>query len=105
MICYASPNKLVFNNQEYLDYMTDIHEDAIDILYPELDADYKASYYSNLPVETLAYMNSKWEELKISGGFSTGVYVVIIVLVVAIVAVVVFLGIRKKKRERFLDED
>lgn len=33
-IYYASPNRLVIENEEYIECMTDVHEDAMQILYP-----------------------------------------------------------------------
>ena len=39
-ICYASPNRLVFEDEGYIAYMNEeIHEDAMDILYNDIDYD------------------------------------------------------------------
>ena len=65
-ICYASPNSLVYENADYADEMG---EEAMEILYPELE-DFTALYneyaYRNLDQATLDYLNTLWEELKIS---------------------------------------
>jgi len=65
-ICYASPNSLVYENEGY---MEDMGEDAIAVLYPEID-DFSERYnkyaYRNLDQDTLDYMNSLWETLKIN---------------------------------------
>ena len=64
-IWYASPNSIVYENEDYID---DMGEDAMSILYPEMD-DFSALYneyaYRNLDQETLDYVNVLWEELKI----------------------------------------
>lgn len=65
-ICYASPNSLVYENEDYIE---DMGEDAIAVLYPEID-DFSERYnkyaYRNLDQETRDYMNSLWETLKIN---------------------------------------
>lgn len=65
-IYYASPNSLVFENPDYIDEMGD---EAMEILYPEL-GDFNTKYnqyaYRNLDADTLSYLNDLWETLKIS---------------------------------------
>lgn len=65
-IYYASPNSIVTENEEYLDY---IGEETYEILYPDT-TDFKDNYnqyaYRNLDPDTLDYLNSLWETLKIS---------------------------------------
>ena len=65
-IYYASPNRLVYDDPEYID---DMGEDTMDILYPDIgsfrDA-YNRSAYRNLNQDTLTYVNSLWETLKIN---------------------------------------
>ena len=64
--CYASPNSVVYNNETY---KADMGEDAIAVLYPEMD-DFSARYntyaYQNLDKEMLDYMNTLWENIKIN---------------------------------------
>jgi spermidine/putrescine transport system substrate-binding protein len=65
-ISYASPNSLVYENEEYLDNMG---EDAIEILYPGIEnfAELYNTYaYRNLDTATLDYINTLWENLKIN---------------------------------------
>lgn len=65
-ICYACPNALVYNDEEYRE---DMGEEAYAILYPEgLDfpASYDANCYKDLDQETKDYLNKKWEELRTS---------------------------------------
>lgn len=63
---YASPNRLVYENDDYIEEMG---EDAMDILY-QRSGDFKEQYnknaYRNLKPETLSYINTLWETLKIN---------------------------------------
>lgn len=65
-IYYASPNSLVYEDQGYIDEMG---PDAMKILYPNI-ADFGTLYnkyaYQNLDSDTLGYINSLWESLKIN---------------------------------------
>ena len=65
-ICYGCPNKVVYESEEYAE---DMGEEAMEILYPDLDdfADkYNEFAYRNLDTETLGLVNTLWEELKIN---------------------------------------
>lgn len=101
--CYASPNLLVTNNQEYIDYMSELHPDAMKILYSE-DNDFETTFYKNLSREKLTMLNSLWEELKIESTIGNSIYIGCGILVAALAVVAVVFVVRKKKRERY-DED
>ena len=63
---YASPNKLVYENQGYKDEMG---EEAVGILYGRADdfaEQYESNAFRNLKAETLGYLNTLWENLKIN---------------------------------------
>lgn len=63
---YASPNKIVYTDAEYIEEMG---EEAMSVLYPEMDnfAELYNKYaYRNLDAETLGYINSLWEKVKIN---------------------------------------
>ena len=65
-IYYASPNSLVYENEDYIDEMG---EETMEILYRFTDefSDMFNQYaYRNLDQETLDYVNTLWETLKIS---------------------------------------
>ena len=94
-ICYASPNTQVIEDPEYLEYLSELHPDAIDILYPEL-ADYKTESYLNLPADMRKYEYELWEELMVYGESDVGIYVTAAVFAVAIVAMVTYSLIKKK---------
>lgn len=63
---YASPNSLVFENETYRE---DMGEDVMEVLYPKLDSfseSYNAQAYRNLDRDTLHYLNTLWENIKIN---------------------------------------
>ena len=63
---YASPNSIVFNDEEYIDEMG---EEAMEILYPSVEDffdNYNKYAYRNLDPDTLDYINTLWENVKIS---------------------------------------
>lgn len=65
-INYASPNSLVYENQEYID---DMGEEAMDILYPKLgnfSELYNKYAYRSLDSNMLDYLNTLWESVKIN---------------------------------------
>ena len=97
-ICYASPNRLVYEDEDYIATMEEIHPDAMEILYGTEGL--KLEFYENLPEENLMLLNSLWEELKIESPIST----VIIVMTCVILAVGAFLGsswaIRRYRQRR-----
>ena len=65
-INYASPNKLVYENEEYIENMG---EEAMEILYPEMDNFselYNKYAYRTLDSEMLDNLNTLWENVKIN---------------------------------------
>ena len=101
-IGYASPNSLVYEDEEYIAYMEDWHPDAMSLLYPEKQGGtaLKTSYYQNLPESSLDRLNSLWETLKIDTGTETWVYVTSIVIVVTLASFLIYRAIIKKIRSR-----
>ncbi len=64
-IYYASPNSLVYNNEDYLE---ELGEETVDVLYRFTDSfnEYLNEYaYHNLDADTLGYITTLWETLKI----------------------------------------
>lgn len=65
-ISYASPNKLVYENEDYLNEMG---ENAVKMLYPDFD-NFKDMYnqyaYRTLDTKLLDYINTLWENVKIN---------------------------------------
>ncbi len=65
-IYYASPNSLVYDSE---DYQEELGEEAIAILYPGIENFselYNEYAYRNLDPDTLSYITTLWETLKIS---------------------------------------
>ena len=95
-LCYASPITEVRENEEYIEYMTDIHEDALSILY-DFDAS-KMEYFYDLPDDIRLGMNELWEELKIESTIGTEIYVICAVVVVLGLGFAVYRFIVKRMR-------
>ena len=68
---YASPNSIVYTNESYIEEMG---EDVMEVLYPELGSfaeAYNKLAYKNLDSETLSYLNTLWENVKINQRMQT----------------------------------
>ncbi len=100
-IGYASPNRLVYENEDYMADMQDIHEDAMEILYPSAENTVFTSYYQNLDQETLDYENMLWESLKIENSIEPWIYVVSGLIVFGVIALLIFRVARKAYREKY----
>ena len=64
--CDATANRVAYSDAEYIDYMG---EDAMEALYRDRDnftEIYNRVAFRNLPPEILDYMNTLWENVKIS---------------------------------------
>lgn len=65
-ISYASPDKLVYENDSYIAHMG---KEAIDMLYPEFDGFtrmYNQYAYRTMDEDMLDYLNTLWEDVKIN---------------------------------------
>lgn len=94
---YASPNKLVRENEEYIEYMNSIKENGYELMY---DTDsVKTSSYKNLSSENLMLLNDLWEELKCDISVSGGIYAICGVIVATLVGFGIFFAVRKRKRD------
>ena len=96
-ICYASPNRLVYENEDYAADMNEIHPDAMEILY-NYDLE-KMEYFYDLPENIRDLQNELWEELKIKSSIGGTVYIICGVIVVALAAVFIVRAVVKKKKE------
>lgn len=98
--CYASPNLLVSENEDYIAYMTELHPEAIEILYPV--GGIKSSYFETLDSSTQNLENNLWEELKIDNAVEPWVY---IFAGSVVLGVLILLGagyIKKKINARYM---
>ena len=99
-IYYASPNSIVYENEEYIDYMGE----DMEVLYPEgfvFKENYNVMSYHNLDSETLKLVNNLWEELKISSATGETVYILAVLIIAAIAGYGVFHALRKRKRAKY----
>ena len=93
---YASPNRLVRENQEYIDYMNDIKDGGFDLMYDT--SSIPTSTYRNLSGEKLTLINGLWEELKSDITVSAGIYIICGVIVATLAGFGIFFAVRQKKR-------
>ena len=96
-IGYASPNLLVRENEEYIAYMEDWHEDAMSILYPDTET-VPTQYYHKLDDTTQAMANELWEQLKIESSVGSTIHTIALVIVVLCTAFFLWRWILKKYR-------
>lgn len=102
-VCYAWPNTLVKDNEEYIAYMTEeVHPDAISILY-DFDMSNMEFFY-DLPDDTRSLMNSLWEELKIESNIGAAIYIICIVIIVFLVTAFAVRFIIKRRRKYYFDK-
>jgi spermidine/putrescine transport system substrate-binding protein len=99
-ICYASPNKLVTQNADYVAAMEEIHPNAMEILYGTSDIYTEA--YANLPEQQLSMINELWEDLKIKSTIGSTNIALAVGIVVFLVGLGVFFGIRRRRRRRIV---
>ncbi len=98
-IYYASPNKLVYENEDYIADMKEVHENVMDILYPENISEL-GTFYQNLSPEMLEYQNRLWESLKIESTVESWIYVVSGLIVAALVAMLIYRFALQRYREK-----
>lgn len=96
---YASPNRLVVESEEYIEYMGEIKDDAYEKMYDTESV--QTSTYKNLSGEKLMLINQLWEELKSDIEISTGIYVICGIIIAALLSLGVYFGIRKKIRNNY----
>lgn len=116
-IGYASPNKLVYENEEYIAAMEEYAyegengESAYDLLYAispsEVNAEYNKVYgddatcYKNFTPEIQSRVNTLWENLKLADSTELWVHITAIGIVVAVLVWAISSIYIKKKRSRF----
>ena len=110
-IGYASPNTLVRNDEEYIAAMTDIHPDAMDILYGLSPADANKNYnyapdYSSF-TDTSVFknvtqdaVNELWEQLKTESAVEPWIHIVSATIVLTVVSVALYSVISRRIRSR-----
>ena len=96
---YASPNTVVRENEEYIEYMNSIKEGGFDLMY-NTDA-VQTSSYKNLGGEQLIMLNELWEELKSDIEVGLPIYIICAVILVILIGGGTFLGVRKNIRDKY----
>jgi spermidine/putrescine transport system substrate-binding protein len=96
-IGYASPNLLVRENEDYIAYMEDWHEDAMSILYPDVEA-VPTQYYHMLDTATQSMANELWEQLKIESSVGGTIHTIALIIVILCTAFFLWRFILKKYR-------
>lgn len=101
-IYYATPNKMVVNNDDYLSYLDGdeeiIYDPVIDDNIVELFEKYA---YRNLSSEDLATLNKNWELVKRdSSNFDATIYIISAVIALGIIAFIVFKMVQRRYRRR-----
>ena len=97
---YASPNRLVYENEEYRAYMNDIKEDGFEKMYDQKSIE-TATSYKNLGGEQLVLLNSLWEDLKSDISISVVIYIICAVILVLLIGGVIFFALRKRYRNKY----
>ena len=96
---YASPNRLVVESEEYIEYMGEIKEDAYEKMYATEDV--VTSSYKNLSGEKLILINELWEELKSDIEISAGIYAICGIIVAVLLTLGIYFGVRKRIRDNY----
>ncbi|MBQ3483443.1 MAG: ABC transporter substrate-binding protein [Clostridia bacterium] len=99
-ICYASPNRLVVENEDYRATMEELHPDAMEILYGT--SDIKMEPYENLSEQKLMLVNDLWEELKIESSINGTIMVMAGLIVGGLVGCGVFFTVRRRRRRKYV---
>ncbi len=93
---YASPNKLVVEDEDYISYMNEIKEDGYEKMYATTDV--QTSSYRNLKGDKLLLLNNLWEELKSDISVSGGIYAICGVILGSLAGLGIFFFVRRRKR-------
>ncbi len=96
---YASPNTVVRENEEYIEYMNSIKEGGYDLMYGT-DA-VPTSSYKNLDGERLMMLNGLWEELKSDIDVGLPIYIMCALILAVLIGGGIFLGVRKRIRNKY----
>ncbi len=96
---YASPNKVVRDNEAYKEYMNSIKEGGYDLMYDTSAV--QTSSYKNLGGEQLIMLNELWEELKSDIEVGLPIYIICAVILVILIGGGTFLGVRKRIRDKY----
>ena len=100
---YASPLTTVIENEEYREYMAEVHPDAMEILYGEMASSVPSQAYLNLSPERLSMLNGLWEELKVESSIGVGIYVWCGVILASLILLGVYQLLKKRRWAKLYD--
>lgn len=95
-ICYATPNYVVRNLDEYS------YRDS-EILYPDASVTENYQYFYNLPSDVQTWMSNYWSDLKVDGNSNISSYVGIGVFAGAALIYGIYRIVKKRRREKYYD--
>ena len=98
---YASPLTTVVQNEAYRSYMTEVHPEAMDILYGEKTASVSTEAYLNLSPDKLALLNELWEELKVESRIGVGIYIWCGTILGGLAILTVYHTVKKRRRAKY----
>ncbi|MBQ7375320.1 MAG: ABC transporter substrate-binding protein [Clostridia bacterium] len=101
---YASPLTTVVNNEDYIETMSEVHPDALEILYGEKASSVPSQAYLNLSPDKLVLLNNLWEELKVENTIGNGIYICCGVILAVIIILTVVQTVKKRKRAKYYTE-
>lgn len=96
---YASPSEWVRSDASYIEYLNSIKDGGYDLMY-DTDA-IPTTSYKNLSGEQLLMLSRLWEELKADVTVSGSIYVICGVIIVVLTSAGIFLGARKRMRDKY----
>jgi spermidine/putrescine transport system substrate-binding protein len=107
-IGYASPNKVVVENEDYIAGISELNENAMEILYgtspEEINAEYNAKFgttcYESFSPEIQDHVNMLWESLKTENATEPWVHVTAIIIVAAVITLAIYTTVIKKIRSK-----
>ena len=98
---YASPVTTVIEDPEYQEAMSEVHEEAMSILYGQPHDPSKA--YLNLSPEGLAMQNVLWEELKAKSSIGNGIYIGCGVILGVLAVIGIYQLVKKRRWAKLYD--
>ena len=101
---YASPLTTVVNNEDYIEVMSEVHPDALEILYGEKANSVPSQAYLNLASDDLVLLNSLWEDLKVENTIGNGIYICCGIILASLVFLVVYQTVKKRRRAKYYTE-
>jgi len=100
---YASPLTTVVNSEEYQNTMSEVHPQAMDILYGEKASSVSTQAYLNLSPERLSLLNELWEELKVESQIGAGIYIWCGTILGGLAILTVYHTVKKRRHAKYYD--